>query len=167
MYLLFYGFKYSNCVFSYLEWSSLFRVRFHLNSFFNWDDINIVALQNSFSFSFFFFLAWTHYHHLEVRQAKHIKLRSKKQCPYICNSSLMMTNWWGQEATKPSVSISMSMFVGIKVTVQKASFNSKLFGIKVLALFGGKGLLGTTKVTILLFPFKNDVMCKLEHEMAA
>ena len=61
----------------------------------------------------------------------------------------------------------MSMFVGIKVTVQTASFNSKLFGIKVLALFGAKGLLGTTKVTILLFPFKNDVMCKLEHEMAA
>ena len=74
MYLFFYGCKYSNCVFSYLEWSSLFRVRFHLNSFFNWDDINIVALQNSFSFSFsFFFLAWTHYHHLEVWQAKHIK----------------------------------------------------------------------------------------------
>lgn len=79
----------------------------------------------------------------------------------------MITNSWGQEATKPSVSISVSMFVGIKVTVQKASFNSKLFGIKVLALFGVKGLLGTTKVTILLFPFKNDVMCKLEHEMAA
>lgn len=46
----FYGCKYSNCVFSYLEWSSLCKVRFHLNSFFNWDDINIVALQNSFPF---------------------------------------------------------------------------------------------------------------------
>lgn len=49
--------------------------------------------------------------------------------------------------------------------MQKASFNSKLFGIKVFALFGAIRLSGTTKVAIV--SFNNNIICKLEHAVGA